>query len=209
MSSSGDAAAIFTRGSTEARSRVTNETSASGSAPGVSSAATALPRPLSISSRAGLNFGTLADSSEVGQRQVRGDAHVRPLPHISRSPARLVVEMRIDWRAALISPEAGSLSLLRVALATRSSPVTCRGVLRPARAARRNSPRRRARYRPRRPSARRRTARSGSCRKTTGPRRGGDRRARTSRHRPAMADRCRDRSAVRLAANDLDRAVLP
>ena len=63
-SSSGTAAATFTRGSTLARSRVTKETSASGSAPGVSSAGTALPRPLSISRRAGLNFGTFEESSE-------------------------------------------------------------------------------------------------------------------------------------------------
>ena len=35
---------------------------------------------------------------------------------ISRSPARVVVEMRITWRAALVSPEAGSLSVLRVDL---------------------------------------------------------------------------------------------
>ena len=70
-SSSGTAAATFTFGSTLARSRVTNDTSASGSAlaAGVSSAATALPRPLSMRRRAGLNFGTFeAISDSVSDR---------------------------------------------------------------------------------------------------------------------------------------------
>ena len=40
---------------------------------------------------------------------------------ISRSPARMVVEMRITWRAALASPERGSLSVLRAVCATRSA----------------------------------------------------------------------------------------
>ena len=79
-SSSGTAAATFTRGSTLARSRVTKETSASGSAPGVSSAGTALPRPLSMSSRAGLNFGMFADSSEM-RAKVRCDAHIGTHAH--------------------------------------------------------------------------------------------------------------------------------
>ena len=123
-SSRGTAAAIFARGSMPARSRVTKETSASGSAPGVSSAATALPRPLSISRRAGLNFGTLAESSEVVSDRFEATRTNGRTRTISRSPARVVVEMRITWRAALVSPERGSLSVLRVACATRSLPVS-------------------------------------------------------------------------------------
>ena len=113
-SSRGTAAAIFARGRTLARSRVTKETSASGSAPGDSSAATALPRPLSISRRAGLNFGTLAESSEVVSDRFEATRTNGRTRTISRSPARVVVEMRITWRAALVSPVGGSLSVLRV-----------------------------------------------------------------------------------------------
>ena len=80
MSSIGSAAAILARGRTAARSRVTKETSASGSAPGVSSAATRC-RGHAVSSFCRLNGGTLAESSEVVSERFDGDAHERAHAH--------------------------------------------------------------------------------------------------------------------------------
>ena len=65
-------------------------------------------------SRAGLNFGTFAESSEVVSDRFEATRTNGRTRTISRSPARVVVEMRINWRAALVSPVGGSLSLLRV-----------------------------------------------------------------------------------------------
>ena len=70
-----------------------------------------------------MNFGTLAESSEVVSERFEATRTNGRTRTISRSPARLVVEMRISWRAALISPVGGSLSLLRATAATRSLPV--------------------------------------------------------------------------------------
>jgi hypothetical protein len=59
-----------------------------------SSAATALPRPLSIKRRAGLNFGTLAESSETVSDRFEATRTNGRTRITSRSPARVVCEMR-------------------------------------------------------------------------------------------------------------------
>ena len=113
-SSSGTAAATFTRGSTPTRSRVTNDTSASGSAPGRIvrrdrvAAAVVHQEPRRIELRH--VGGELRDR----QREVRGDAHERAHAHDFAVAGRA-------WWSRCGSPgarrwfrrSAGSLSLLR------------------------------------------------------------------------------------------------
>ncbi len=110
-----------------ARSRVTNETSASGSAPAavvvVGAAGAAVgEHALRIERRdVGGEFGR--GQRQVGRRRARTAARAPPR---GRRP-RLVVETRRIWRAALASPTGGSRSLLRVrrlvADARRAAPL--------------------------------------------------------------------------------------
>ena len=56
----------------------------------------------------------LAESSDTRERQIAGDAHERAHAHdFAVADAACVVETRMTWRAALVSPGGGSRSVLR------------------------------------------------------------------------------------------------
>ena len=110
-SSTATVAVTRTRGSSPARSRVTNDTSASGSGPADSLFAPLVS--LSASMRCGLNGGILADSSEVESDRLVSTFTSMRLRTTSRLPMRVMFEVGITWRATLASPTGGSLSLLR------------------------------------------------------------------------------------------------
>ena len=67
---------------------------------------------MSISRRAGLNFGTFEESSESESDRFEATRTYGRTRTISRSPARTLVEMRITWRAALASPDGRKLVAL-------------------------------------------------------------------------------------------------
>ena len=121
ISSSGAAAASFARGRTVVRSRVKNETSASGSAPASAPELLAMPADWA-SIFCALKAGMFADSSETVSDRLPATRMKGRTRTISRLPlARVVVETRITSRAAFASPGGGSRSALRVMLATRSA----------------------------------------------------------------------------------------
>ena len=193
MSSIGSAAATLARGRTPARSRVTKETSASGSAPGCIVGRHAVgagqrQHLLRVEGRhARGKFG-------ARHRQVGGHAHDRAHAHdfavadLGGAADRAAPGARrwFRWPAA-----AGRSCGWRAC--RRSRRWRRAASSRPAPAPWRNWFRRRATQKRRRPSGPRRRRRSGSCRKTTAPKRGGDRSRRRCRHRPKAAARCRDR----------------
>ncbi len=122
-SSSGSTAAIFARGSTVARSRVKNETSASGSVPAPApSSAAAMAASDCASIFCALKAGRPAESSDTESERLPATRTNGRTRTISRLLApRMVVETRMTWRAALYSPGGGRRSALRVAFDRRSA----------------------------------------------------------------------------------------
>ena len=107
------------------RSRVKNETSASGSALAASWALAGRPSALA-SIFCALNGGMLAESSDTESDRFPATRMKGRTRTISRLPLpRLVVDTRMTCRAALASPGGGRRSVLRATLATRSAmPLT-------------------------------------------------------------------------------------
>ena len=118
--------AIFARGSTDARSRCTNETSASGSAAfAVSAPGCGVSASASIF--CGLNGGMPADNSVTAIARFEDTRTNGRTRTTSRLPERLVIETRMTWRAELVSPAGGRRSALRgpddrSAIAPRNAP---------------------------------------------------------------------------------------
>ena len=165
-SSIGSTAASLARGSTGARSRVTKDTSASGSAPGSSVAAAPPGASASASIFCGLNGGMLAESSVSDSDRLPATRTNGRTRTSSRLPTWVVVLTRMTWRWELISPAGGSRSLLREPASVIGRRCRRRRAARPrpAPARSRNWSRRRATRKRRRPSGPRRKGRSGSCR---------------------------------------------
>ena len=105
---------------TGAKSQVTKDTSASGSAAGVSSA---LATP-SVRSFCGLNGGMLAESSETDSARLPETRTKGRMRTSSRSRSRVVMGRRRIWRAMLGSVMAGRRSVLRMPLKRPPMPAT-------------------------------------------------------------------------------------
>ena len=220
-SSSGSSVAGFTFGSSELRSQdagatlplaasgtksqVTKETSASGSAAGVSSA---LATP-SVRSFCGLNGGILADSSETRQRKIAGRRARRDAcARASRSRTRVLVGTRSDLaRDTRLAERGKPVSLVRRRSDRSPTPPSApRNAVstRSGAAAKLVSPSREAKTAPPIRAAPHRPVRIVPLNHCTETRRRSDQRRRC-RRRPKAAARCRDRWA-RLRASDLRRA---
>ena len=95
-SSRDEVKAVFSLGSTGARSRMTKATSASGCASGGASDAVPLPGADSASSFCGLNAGMLADASGAASERLPATRTKGRTRTISWLPTRVMVETRIS-----------------------------------------------------------------------------------------------------------------